>query len=162
MTSSNKPLPTISAAIVLTLLFACGQGSTDNNATQTTVETTTEQAVTIETFSDFPPEIDGCSCYFSNDSTEFNKAEYFYVNNYEQLSFLKINGVLTKFTQTEHQEISETKSITKAKSDQYEMIIEVADSKQNGDETWLKTGTITLTDSNGKAITKVFYGECGC
>jgi hypothetical protein len=42
------------------------------------------------------------------------------------------------------------------------MTIESKDGIQNGDETWLKTGTIKLTDKNGKTITKTFYGECGC
>jgi hypothetical protein len=84
------------------------------------------------------------------------------MNDYAQTSFLKINGVLTKFTQTDFKEISKTKTIAKAKSDKYEMTIEVIDGIKNGDETWLKTGTIKLSGKKGKTITTTFYGECGC
>lgn len=162
MTISTKSLQSILAAIALTFLFSCEQNNADKNATQATDHAANEQAFTIDSFSDFPPEIDGCSCYFSSDSTEFNKLSYFYMNDYGQVSFLKINGVMTKFTQTEFKETSETQSITKAKNDKYEVTIEVSDTKKNGDETWLKTGTITLTSSDGKSIKKAFYGECGC
>jgi hypothetical protein len=42
------------------------------------------------------------------------------------------------------------------------MTIEVVDGMQSGDETYLKSGTITLKDKKGKTIKKTFYGECGC
>ncbi len=42
------------------------------------------------------------------------------------------------------------------------MTIEVKDGIQSGDETSLKSGTISLTYKNGKTITRTFYGECGC
>lgn len=121
-----------------------------------------QQTLTIDTFKTFPTEIDGCSCYFSNDSTEFKKGEYIYMNDFAEISFLKINGVLTKFKQTEFKEVDKTTRIAKAKSDKYEMSIEIHDGIQSGDETWLTTGTIKLTDKTGKTISKTFYGECGC
>lgn len=155
MTSKNKYLSTILITVTLTLLLACRQGNSDK---------TMEQRVnlTIDTFTTVPPEIDGCSCYFSKDSLEFKKGDYVYVNDFAQTSFLRINGVLTKFTQTEFKEVNKTKTLAKAKSDKYEMTIEVFDGRQNGDETSLKTGTIKVTDKNGKTITMTFYGECGC
>lgn len=162
MTFKNKFLLTFLKAITLTFLFACGQNNPSKSATQTDNKLTNEQGLTIDTFSTFPPEIDGCSCYFSNDSTEFKKGEYIYMNDYAQTSFLKINGVLTKFTQTDFKEVNKTTTVAKAKSEKYEMTIKVFDGIQNGDETWLKTGTIKLTNKSGKTITKTFYGECGC
>ncbi len=162
MIGKNKMLLTFLSAIILTFLLACGQNNSNKNIAHADTTTTAEQSFTIDTFSTFPPEIDGCSCYFSNDSAEFKKGVYIYMNDYAQASFLKINGVLTSFTLTDSKQVSETKTITKAKSDNYEMTMEVIDSIQNGDETWLKTGTIRLTDKAGKTITKPFYGECGC
>ena len=147
---------------MLIFLFACGQISSNKSVTQTDNINPDEEELTIDTFSTFPPEIDGCSCYFSNDSTEFNKSEYIYMNDFAQTSFLKINGVLTKFTQTDFKEVSKTTTVAKAKSDKYEMTIEVIDGKQSGDETSLKSGTIKLKNKNGITITKIFYGECGC
>jgi hypothetical protein len=147
---------------MLIFLLACGQSNSTQNVTQTNNITSGDQALTIDTFSTFPPEIDGCSCYFSNDSTEFKKGEYIYMNDFAQTSFLKINGTLTKFTQTDFQKAGTTRTIAKAKSDRYEMTIEVKDGLQSGDETSLKSGTITLTDKNGKTMRRTFYGECGC
>ncbi|MFO0477845.1 MAG: hypothetical protein ACK50L_03570 [Bacteroidota bacterium] len=162
MTFKNKFLPTFLTVVTLTFLFACGQSSSNKSVTQTDNIEPDEEVLTIDTFSTFPPEIDGCSCYFSNDSTAFNKSEYIYMNDFAQTSFLKINGVLTKFTQTDFKEVSKTTTMAKAKSDKYEMTIEVIDGKQSGDETELKSGTIKLTGKNGETITKTFYGECGC
>jgi hypothetical protein len=162
MTIKNRFLTTFSTLVTLTFLFACGQSNSYKSVSQTENIKSDDQALTIDTFSTFPPEIDGCSCYFSNDSTEFKKREYIYMNDYAQTSFLKVNGVLTKFTQTDFKEIDSLNIKAIYQSDSYEMTIESKDGIQNGDETWLKTGTIKLTDKNGKTITKTFYGECGC
>lgn len=121
-----------------------------------------KHTLSIETFSTFPPEIDGCSCYFSKDSIDFKNGIYIYVNDYDKITFLKINGVLTKFTQTNFQQINKSKSISKSKSDNYELTIEERNVKQNGDETSLIEGTIKLKDKNGKTISSSFFGECGC
>lgn len=150
------------ALLTLLFLFACKQPSSPNSQTTAEDQTMEAQELTIDTFSTFPPEIDGCACYFSSDSTAFEKRVYLYMNDYGKISFLKINGVLTKFTQTNLKEIGEKKMIIKAKSEQYEMTLESVELKQNGDETWLKSGTIRLSDKKGKTITKSFYGECGC
>lgn len=162
MTYKSRFLPTFLTAVTLIFLFACGHKSSDKSVTQTDNIKPDEEVLTIDTFSIFPLEIDGCSCYFSNDSTEFNKGEYIYMNDFAQTSFLKINGVLTKFTQTDFKEVSKTTTMAKAKSDKYEITIEVIDGKRSGDETVFKSGTIKLTGKNGETITKTFYGECGC
>ncbi len=162
MTFKHKFLSSFLTAITLTFLIACRQGNSNKNVTQSEKIKFDDQALTIDNFSTFPPEIDGCSCYFSNDSTEFKKGEYVYMNDYAQTSFLKINGILTKFTQTDFKEIDSLRVKAKYKSDNYEMTIDTKDGIQNGDETWLKTGTIKLTDKKGKTVTKTFYGECGC
>ena len=162
MTFKKNALSTFLTAVLLTFLFACGQNNSNKSATQADNTKPDEPTFTIDTFSTFPPEIDGCSCYLSNDSTEFKNGEYIYVNDYAQTSFIKISSVLTKFTQTDLKEIDSLNVIAKYKSDKYEMTIKTKNGRQNGDETWLKTGTIKLTGKNGKTITKTFYGECGC
>lgn len=162
VTFKNKSLPIFLSAVTLIFLLAFGQSSFNKSISQTDNIKPEEEVFTIDTFSTFPPEIDGCSCYFSNDSLEFNKSEYIYLNDFAQTSFIKINGVLTKFTQTDIIEVSKTSTVAKAKSDKYEMTIEFSNDKQSGDETSLKSGAIKLTNKNGKTITKIFYGECGC
>lgn len=162
MTFKNKFLSSFLTAVTLTFLFACGQSNSCESEPMTDNIKLDDQALTIDPFSTFPPEIDGCSCYFSNDSTEFKDGQYIYMNDYAQTSFLKINGVLTKFTQTDFKEIDSLNVKAKYKSDNYQMTIELKNGIQNGDETWLKIGTIKLSDKKGKTIIKTFYGECGC
>jgi len=75
---------------------------------------------------------------------------------------MKINGGMTKFTQTEYKEVDKSTTTAKAKSDKYELEIEIINGAKNGEETWSKTGTIKVTDKTGQVITVTFYGECGC
>jgi hypothetical protein len=152
-------------AIVAVFLTSCGQGSNGGNkATADTVKIKAAEAplVVIDTFSTFPPEIDGCSCYFSADSKAFQAKAYIYISDFDKISFLKINGTLTRFTLVETKVVSQTKSIITGKNDNYDITVEVNSTKQSGDETTEKTGTITIKDKSGKTITKTFYGECGC
>lgn len=148
--------------VVVFVLFAFGCKQTTPGNTQATTTAPMKEALSIDTFSTFPPEIDGCACYVSSDSSAFNKGVYIYMNDYGKISILKINGVLTKFTETDRKEIGEEKTIIKSKSEEYEMTVEMVNGKQNGDETWLKTGTIKLSKKGSKSISKAFFGECGC
>lgn len=162
MKLKNKFFSTFLTSITLIFILACKQNNSTKIKTHYKVIKFDNQTLKIDTFSTLPPEIDGCSCYFSNDSTEFKSGEYIYMNNYDQISFLKINGVLTKFSQTNFKEIDSLRVKAKYKSDNYQMTIDIKEVIQSGDETWLKIGTIKLTDKKGKTITKTFYGECGC
>lgn len=162
MILKTKLFPAFVVSGLFILLFACSERSSTKNREETVTTATNNQVLSIDTFSVFPPEIDGCSCYFSSDSTAFKKGIYVYMNDYGPVSFLKINGTLTKFIQTENKEVNTTKSILKAKSDKYEIIVEMMHERQNGDETWLKTGSIKLSDQKGNTVVTSFYGECGC
>lgn len=147
---------------IFLLFFSCQQPGSNNKMRENNNKSENIHSLTLDTFSTFPPEIDGCSCYFSNDSNDFKKNEYIYVNDFVSTSFLKINGIMTKFKETSHKNVNDRYLIAKYKSTNYEMTIEIKDGKQNGDETWLQSGTIQITDKKGNSITKKFYGECGC
>ena len=154
--------------LILLFMISCSNSKEKkiNNIQQDTISNIVisdeKQTVTIETFSTFPPEIDGCSCCFSNNATEFKKGEYIYMNDFAQISFMKINGVLTKFTLTDFQNIDSLNIKAKYKSDNYELIIESKDENQKDSETTIKTGTIKLTNKKGAIVSRRFYGECSC
>ena len=162
MTRTHNFTPTILLVFIMTTICVCGQKEIKKSVNATFTKQVKGGSLTIDTFTSFPPEIDGCSCCFSNNSTELKKEKYIYVNDFAQTSFLNINGIMPKFTQTELKKINKTTVIAKFKSKNYEMTIEVKDGKQSGEETSIKTGTITLTDKKGNTITRNFYGECGC
>jgi hypothetical protein len=84
------------------------------------------------------------------------------MNDFAQTSFLKINGKLTKFTQTDFKIIDKNTTEAKAVSSDYELIVKVKKGRKSGYESQLNNGWIILTDKKGNKITKTFYGECGC
>jgi catabolite regulation protein CreA len=120
-----------------------------------------EKKISLETFSTFPPEIDGCSCYFSNDSTELSKEKYIFANDLAETSFLKINGKFIKFTQISKIDMKTYEKV-KYQSEEYEMNLELKQGKQNGDETTLQSGKLNVKDKSGNETETAFFGECGC
>ena len=126
-----------------------------------TTKKVVEKKISLENFSTFPPEIDGCSCYFSKDSTDFAKEQYIFANDFAETSFLKINGKFIKFTQISKIDMKTYEKI-KYQSEEYEMNLELKQGKQNGDETTLQSGKLNVKDKNGNETETEFYGECGC
>jgi hypothetical protein len=120
------------------------------------------EVLSIDTFSVFPEEIDGCACYFSNNSKELLTHKYIYANNFGEISFMKINGIMIRFIRYEFQELSSTSSIARYRYGNYELKVEENYSGQNGYETFIKTGTIELSINKGEKLIRSFYGECGC
>ena len=114
----------------------------------------------IDTFSDFPPEISGCACYFSNNKTEFENEQYIFMYDFGEIAFIKLNGVLTELIRVRKDaEININFGKLKFENDNYEMEIELIDIEE--DEGNMK-GKLTLIDENGKTISKTMYGFCGC
>lgn len=153
--------------VILSLLFGCSRPSDSTHSTAATKQPADnlpvpQQELIIDSFSDFPPEIEGCSCYFSSDSIEFSKHQFVYVDDNDQTAFVKVNGKLLKFTQTKFSKRGESNWEETYMNGDYELSIEVRELSQNGDETWLYTGTLRLTDQNNRTVTQNFYGECGC
>jgi hypothetical protein len=148
----------IFAGLALVVLMACKQNPENKPAPVTE----SLLALTIDTFSQFPPEVDGCSCYFANNPADFKNGEYIYMNDFAQTSFMKINGAMVKFTQTEFKKAGADNTTAKYKSGDYALTIQVKTGKASGDETTFASGTITLADKSGRQLTRPFLGECGC
>ena len=119
------------------------------------------KAISIDTFSVFPPEIDGCACYFSNNNKEFENDKYIYADDYISKAFISINGVLIQFILSKTDTLSDDHYIKTYSNKMGEIILDV---KQVGqiDETWQKAGIITIRLKGSEEIVKNIYGECGC
>jgi len=149
----------VSPSLLLLLsisLFSLGKPYKMNNALDKN-----QQVITIDTFSEFPPEIDGCACYFSSDKKEFENKKYIYADDYGDVAFISINKKMTKFKISKTEKIKESRMIQTWISDKYKLTI---DRTQIGqvEETWQQKGTLKLETKDGKIITKNIYGECGC
>jgi hypothetical protein len=138
----------------------CVQQSIKDIKNNTTIQA--DKELIIDSFFEFPSEIDGCSCYFSNDSNEFKSGKYIYVNDFADVSFLKINGKIVKFNQTKYSKIDSLTTKVEAIEEDYKLFMTIIKGKETGEETQLQTGTIILQSKEGKKIVKTFYGECGC
>lgn len=120
----------------------------------------TEEAISIETFSEFPPEVDGCSCYLSTNESDFKASKYAYIDNREDVAVMKINGAMVKFKRLEEKEVSKNRWVKKFENKDYELVVDITQSGVNGP--FPQKGTIKLTKKGGQTITKDVNGECGC
>ena len=153
--------PFILLILFVQLLLSCGQNLQSNKTSSNESISSKDSQILIDTFSTFPPEIDGCACYFSNDQTEFKNDKYIYADDYGNNAFVSIDGVMTKFVLKKSDTLPGDRSVETFVNDNYEITIDV---KQVGqiDETWQKKGTIKIKPKEGKEIIKNIYGECGC
>lgn len=115
-----------------------------------------KEEIHLESFSDFPEEIDGCSCYFSTSKDELKKRNYIFVNDFGNVAYIKIDGNLIRFELTNHDN-----DIYIYKYKDYSMKVEITKRKFIESELELEKGFITVYTPKGN-IKQKFIGECGC
>jgi hypothetical protein len=155
------------SCIVMLFLFACKQ----NNSTKvqptdidplkrlTIADSLKKIPIHIDTFS-VSREMDDCSCFFAPDSIADQEDTYILAYDLSTVAFMKINGVMIKFNQTEYAVVGDG-SVTKFKSDDYELLLETGDVKEENMAT-LQSGSIRVTHKDGTTAVTPFYGWCGC
>jgi|GEM_PF-4029895 len=157
-----------------TLLTACGLPSSNTVSdpiADTVIGASNARAAeenpapVIDTFSeaDLPEELVGCSCAFSNDSTEYVHRRIIYFSD-GQDTYMKINGVMTKLVLVDAPREEKT---TTYSNDLYEVTVEtkVVESQWNGDpeeESSTYTGVLTLKYSPTGNVVRRIHGSCGC
>jgi hypothetical protein len=159
----------VAAAFVLLYFFLSAQDETaqpeDDSAQsnyQIAEEKLRQQTLSVDTFSTSPPEIDGCSCHFSSDSVTYEQGEYIFMDDYDRTAFLKINGVITKFSRIEFNPADSVNGTSLYENERFKLMIESKAGRPVGDEAWVVKGTIRLLSTDGKNASKKFYGVCGC
>lgn len=142
-------------------LFSCENIESRNRIIVAVDTVLIDEKTVIDTFSTFPPEIDGCACYFSNNKKEFDNKQYIYADNYENKAFISINGILTQFILSKSDTLSHDHYIKTYSNTKGDVIVDI---KQVGqlDETWQQVGTIKIRLKGVVEIVKRFHGECGC
>ena len=116
--------------------------------------------ITIKSFSEYSDEIVGCSCYYSLNKNDFQADKYIYIDNYEDIAFVYINGNKVKFKPAKNQ--SEYKYGMKLQwiNDDYKIFFNLKEVGQI-DETWQKEGKMILKSKDGFILELNIYGECG-
>jgi len=151
----------ILSIISICFLDACKNENQDLNK-KDIKEYQANKAFTINTFTNVPKKIAGCSCLFSKDSIDYNNGKYIYVNDFAETSFVTINDTLVKFNQTAYRKADTTAVVAKYISKDYKMMILVKNGEKTGKESISKTGLIKITNAKGKSVKQTFYGKCGC
>lgn len=123
------------------------------------VDSSSVTAFRLGTFG-FPPEAEGCSCYFSENREELENQNYIYVDDYGNNAFLKINGKQVKIKMNEGDFDPDNFSKTISNDD---YTVKINGKKVNElEEVMMFQGTMTVENKNGESVTTPIYGECGC
>jgi hypothetical protein len=126
-----------------------------------TVDTTTS-SVGLNSFDEFPEEIDGPGCFFSIDERDYEANHYVYADNADSICYIKMNGKFIRFELLERKSDTIFNSyIEKYKSEDYQLSVEVKKVKEV-DETYFYKGSMFIKYKNEPAEEKELYGVCGC
>ncbi len=175
-----KKLPIALFLIILTcfsnslMLVSCNQKEekrskveeTTDTAVQidsTTVDTTTSY-VGLNSFDEFPEEIDGPGCTFAIDREDYEKGDaYVYADDSDSIAYIKMDNRFIRFTLVEDKTTYplENNYLKKFKSDEYELYINLKKDHDYDEKVFLK-GYMMIKPNNRPEERKELYGLCGC
>ncbi|WP_210487370.1 hypothetical protein [Rufibacter aurantiacus] len=117
----------------------------------------------LDSYSEFPEEVEGCSCYFSRNKQEFAAGKYIYMNNYANLAFVSIGGQLVRLECIDKSDSVKTDAPYRDASVKYELRAIVKKSSPSGEEVFKTEGVLLVKDLKTGASSEIpFVGECGC
>lgn len=117
----------------------------------------------IESFKDFPEEIDGAACYFASDKKNFEKERYIYADNIENTCYIKIGGKFIRLELAEKTVDSTGRQfLEKFKNDEFELSIDFRQTGDDGDETGIFEGSMSIKHKDEPEQKTKLYGSCGC
>ncbi len=125
--------------------------------------TSRPKAIVLDSYSEFPEEVEGCSCYFSRNKQEFAAGKYIYMNNYANLAFVSIGGQLVRLECIDKSDSVKTDAPYRDASVKYELRAIVKKSSPSGEEVFKTEGVLLVKDLKTGASSEIpFVGECGC
>lgn len=155
--------PTKLGVVVLFLaLFSCKQPAQEQAQSETAASPDDLTAFSLDSFTEFPEEVRGCSCYFGLDSAAFAQGHYEFVSDFGETAFVSINGEMTKFARISHEEVDSVTTKSRYGHADFWLSVELKDGPALDYELSRKTGKLTLGNKNGKEIGVDLFGVCGC
>ncbi|HEY0668715.1 MAG TPA: hypothetical protein VGD22_11090 [Sphingobacteriaceae bacterium] len=123
-------------------------------------------AFTLDNFKGIPKEVQGCSCYFSENELKFKNSEYLFAAGFDSTGFVSVNSKPIKLklisTGRDPRTFGDYDHTDIYKSEHYQVTVDIKYKKSNGYETWWNDGTIIIENKDGQKLVKKFVGECGC
>jgi hypothetical protein len=155
--------PTKLGVVVLLLaLFSCKQPANEQTQSEIGDNSYDSTAFSLDSFTEFPEEVRGCSCYFGLDSAAFAQGRYEFVSDFGETAFVSINGEMTKFARISHEEVDSVTTKSRYEHADFWLSVELKDGPALDYEVSRKTGKLTLGNKNGKEIGVDLFGVCGC
>ena len=139
--------------------------NTTLNATVTVPETASDtikvnSGIKLESFP-MPAEVEGCSCYFSENKEQFGNEKYVYVDDYGKNAYFKLDQEMIKIPIKEDgfEPANFSKNFENA-----DYKVSITGTKiDEMDETMMFQGKMTVENIKSGEITSTpIYGECGC
>lgn len=114
----------------------------------------------LETFG-FPPEVEGCSCYFAESKVDFDAEKYIYIDDYGNNGYIKVNGKLQKIPMEEGD--FDPSNFQKNIENENFRIFMRGNKVKELEEVMMFEGEMTVENKKtGEKTTSRIYGECGC
>ena len=120
----------------------------------------TSPGLKLESFP-MPAEVEGCSCYFSENKEQFGNEKYVYVDDYGKNAYFKLDQKMIKIPIKEDgfEPANFSKNFENA---DYKVSI-TGKKIDEMDETMMFQGKMTVENIKSGEITSTpIYGECGC
>ena len=156
-------------SLTLIMIIGCKkENPVSENSTQKEIVKVESNAEKMPEFSDdlklqtfgFPPEVDGCSCYFAKSKEDFENEKYIYVDDYGKTAYLKMDDQLQKISMKEDD--FDPENFQKEIKNE-DLSIKISGEKvKELEEVMMFEGSMEVTLKNGKKSTVPIYGECGC
>lgn len=148
--------------LLVLALFSCKQPPQEQMQSETGASAYDSTAFSLDSFTGFPEEVRGCSCYFGLDSAAFAQGRYEFVSDFGETAFVSINGEMKKFTRISHGEVDSVTMESRYEHADFWLSVELTDGPALDYELSRKTGKLTLGNKNGKEIGVDLFGVCGC
>jgi len=151
-------------------LLACNnqtQSTEGETAASEEPESTPSPEIELTTFG-YLPSVTGCSCYLAEDSTQYRNEQFVYAEKYgtptgEDFAFIAINGEQVRLRIQDFQIDNEARTRKDVyANDNYEVTVDLQETKRADQEVMVNTGTLTLKTQEGKTVEQEVYGVCGC
>lgn len=140
--------------IIITGFFSCRQS------------TSQKDRIKITQFKGLPPQIEGCSCYFSKSESDFKRDRYVFASGGDSTAYISINKkpvVLKLVSVSGSSGFAEGKGFEKTFSNGiYSVRIKLSSEEKTGDEVWWYTGKLQLSFKGVEVKEFSILGECGC
>src|SRR5690606_7927165 len=122
--------------------------------------------IKMTSFRGLPPQLEGCSCYFSKSETDFKRDRYFFASGPDSIAYISINKKpvqLRRITNPVSSKENKPAELEETYSNKvYTVKIKLHTEGKSGDEVLWYTGKLKLFFKEVEVREFSVFGECGC